>query len=232
MKPPRSRVRTTASTSSGETRWKLPATSTRRTERSSAKPITPASAATAARPSASEPARPQLIAGIRQRGFDSTRVRLRARRDSMAPSTLISAPRPARAGWSRGCAAPAHRIQCRRRALPGHQRVARHSRRRVDLEQPVGAAGIAHQVDAAPAGGAGGGEGAQRERADRGLGGTVKARTDILGGIGNVLGVVVVVLARRHDPDRGQRHAVEDADRVLATLDQRFHQQLAAVLLG
>ena len=94
------------------------------------------------------------------------------------------------------------------------------------------AVAVAHEVDAAPAAAAGGEERCERERAHLLLGRAVEAGADVLRVVGDVLRVVVVVLAGRHDADRRQRLVAEHADGVLVALDQLLHQQLAGVARG
>src|SRR5690606_36119778 len=93
---------------------------------------------------------------------------------------------------------------------------------------------VAHEVDAGPAAQVERGVGALGNLPRLGFASLVQARTDVLGVVGQVLGVVVGPAVLGHDVDRGQGDAVEHADGVLATaalvaFDQLLDQQFARV---
>src|SRR5512138_156403 len=83
-----------------------------------------------------------------------------------------------------------------------YERVARHAGRRVHLEEEILAVAIAHEVDATPAAATDRAERFERERAHFGLRRTAQSGTDVLRILGEILRVIVVILARRHDSDR------------------------------
>ena len=105
-----------------------------------------------------------------------------------------------------------------------------HAGRGVHFQQPETAIAIAHHVHATPAVDRQGSGRPRRESAERLLVRIVlDAGTEVARVVGNVLGVIVVVLASRHDADAGQCLAVDHRNRQFIADDQAFDQQLAVV---
>ena len=97
----------------------------------------------------------------------------------------------------------------------GHETVTRHARNGVDFEEQRAPRGIRHEIRPTPTRGTDGVEGGEREVGQvllslaRQSGGTVVPRV-----IAEILRLVVVEGLRRLDPDRGQRPALQNGDRV------------------
>src|SRR5688572_30111054 len=228
VRPPRATRATALSTCGGDTRWNAPSTSTRCTGRSSAS----ASSITTSATPASIPA--PVASRRHSTRSNSVGARSVARRRLRAVNGVIGmSSRPPRRK-ARLEHAPDQLVEIHATCPGGlrHQRMAGHAGRGVDLEQPRSAGAVTHEIDATPAAAARGEKGAEREAAELLLRGTREARTDVLGIVGDVLGVVVVVLTRGHDADRGQCLAAEHTYGVLVALDELLNQHRAVVARG
>ena len=173
-------------------------------------PLAPAGRAQ--RAAASRPARrrphPAPIAARRHSSARTAPARDRSRDGVRAASGVhrhASRP-PRREARLEDAPARARRNRCRAaRGRLRHQRVAGHAGRGVDLEQPRPAGAVAHEVDAAPAAATGGMKAPSARLPSSCSASPARPGADVLRVLGDVLGVVVVVLARRHDADRRQR---------------------------
>src|SRR5688572_5444571 len=228
VRPPRATRATALSTCGGDTRWNAPSTSTRCTGRSSASASSITTSATPASIPAPVASRRHSVRSNSVGARSVARRRLRAVNGVIR---IFSWPPRRKARLEH---APDQLVEVHA-SRPGglrHQRMAGHAGCGVDLEQPRSAGAVAHEIDATPAAAVRGEEGAERESAELLLGGAREPGAYVLRVVGDVLGVVVVVLACGHDADRGQRLGAEHADGELVALDELLDEHRAVVARG